>query len=260
MKSRTADTRKSTEAIYLLILAGALPLCGCAASTRTMDKGAAAPARPLENGPALADAGAPLSPPGNPAIPPGSSPGAPPASMNMQGSYPMPAAPMDRADGSFASSGVRDLPPQPPYPPIRLVGEQSALPSAPSGTSQPPSPRVAIARMEPRLGGGLARPSVLHANQSTFEQLVLRSDVPVLVDFYATWCGPCKVLAPTLDEVASETPQARVVKVNIDDSPELAARYGVKSVPSLMVFRDGQVVAKQQGVVSKTQLTAMLDR
>jgi len=81
----------------------------------------------------------------------------------------------------------------------------------------------------------------------------------VLVDFYATWCGPCKALAPTLEEVAVENPQAKVCKVDIDESPELAARYGVKSIPSLMVFKDGQVVARQNGLPSKNRLKTMLD-
>ena len=99
---------------------------------------------------------------------------------------------------------------------------------------------------------------MIHANEATFEQQVLRSNVPVLVDFYASWCGPCKRLAPALEEVATESPQAKVVKVNVDDNPELAARYGVKSVPSLMVFKGGQVVAKQQGFVGKSRLKTML--
>ena len=100
---------------------------------------------------------------------------------------------------------------------------------------------------------------MFHANDATFDGQVLQANVPVLVDFYAGWCGPCKRLAPTLEELAAETPQARVVKVNVDDSPRLAARYGVQSLPSLMVFKDGQITAKQTGLTNKTRLKAMLD-
>jgi thioredoxin 1 len=104
----------------------------------------------------------------------------------------------------------------------------------------------------------IAPRTVLRAETSTFDQHVLASDVPVLVDFYAEWCGPCKALAPTLDQLAAENPQVRVVKVDIDESPELAARYGVRSVPRLMVFKGGQIAAQQSGVASKSRLTAML--
>ena len=99
---------------------------------------------------------------------------------------------------------------------------------------------------------------VLPVNSATFDQHVLRSEVPVLVDFYADWCGPCKALAPALEQVAAENPQARVVKVNIDNSPELAARYNVKSVPRLLVFKGGQIAAQQNGAASKARLNAML--
>jgi thioredoxin 1 len=115
-----------------------------------------------------------------------------------------------------------------------------------------------FASAETRLSGGLPR-GVEHASDATFNDQVLHSDVPVLVDFYAKWCGPCKALAPTLDEVAAENPQTRVVKVNIEESPELAARYGVKSIPALVVFRDGQIVARHTGSLSKTRLKSMLD-
>jgi thioredoxin 1 len=104
----------------------------------------------------------------------------------------------------------------------------------------------------------VAQRTVLRVSTSTFDRHVLASEVPVLVDFYADWCGPCKALAPTLEQVAKENPQARVVKVNIDDSPELAARYGVRSVPRLMVFKNGQIAAQQNGVAGKTRLNAML--
>ncbi|MHB8898000.1 MAG: thioredoxin [Thermoguttaceae bacterium] len=100
---------------------------------------------------------------------------------------------------------------------------------------------------------------MLHASTADFDEQVLRSNVPVLVDFYASWCGPCKKVAPTLEDIARESPQAKVVKVDIDESPDLAARYGVKSIPTLMVFKHGQMVTKRQGIVTKARLQTMLD-
>jgi len=144
------------------------------------------------------------------------------------------------------------------YPPVQMLSEESASPVAQPTPLRSPNPQMELARA---VSGSDAKPAVgtvVHANEATFEQQVLRSNVPVLVDFYATWCGPCRKLAPTIEEVAAESPQARVVKVNVDDNPKLAARYGVKSLPSLMVFKDGQIVAKQQGVVSKNRLETML--
>jgi thioredoxin len=101
-------------------------------------------------------------------------------------------------------------------------------------------------------------PTVLHADEDNFDRHVLKADVPVLVDFYANWCGPCKRMAPTLDQLAAESPRARVVKVNVDDSPKLAARYGIRSLPSLVVFKNGRAVAKQEGFTAKSKLKAML--
>jgi thioredoxin 1 len=100
---------------------------------------------------------------------------------------------------------------------------------------------------------------VLHADVENFEQLVLESEIPVLVDFYADWCRPCQVLAPTLDELARETPDARIVKVNVDESPELAGQFGVSSIPSLMLFKDGDLVAKRLGVLDKNSLKQLID-
>lgn len=103
-----------------------------------------------------------------------------------------------------------------------------------------------------------AQPKVEHANESNFDQLVLKSDLPVLVDFYADWCGPCRMIAPVLEEFAKETPDARVVKVDVDQASQLAVRYGVSSIPSLIVFKDGEVVTQHVGLANKVQLKALV--
>jgi thioredoxin 1 len=100
---------------------------------------------------------------------------------------------------------------------------------------------------------------IVYANDQNFRQVVLQSEVPVLVDFYADWCGPCRALAPVLEQVAGETVDAKVVKVNVDDSPQLAGRYGISSIPSLLVFKGGQVVDRHVGLANKQQLMALLD-
>jgi thioredoxin 1 len=99
---------------------------------------------------------------------------------------------------------------------------------------------------------------VQYATTRNFQQQVIESDVPVLVDFYADWCGPCRMLAPTLDRLAKETPDAKVVKVNIDDSEELAVKYRISSIPTLMVFKNGAVVAQHSGLADKATLQRLL--
>jgi thioredoxin 1 len=101
---------------------------------------------------------------------------------------------------------------------------------------------------------------VHHANEANFDDIVLKSDVPVLVDFYADWCGPCQRLAPILEDLAAETPDARIVKVNVDQNPNLASQYGISAIPSLKVFKNGSVVNQIVGLASKNQLRSMLDR
>ncbi len=110
-------------------------------------------------------------------------------------------------------------------------------------------------------GGGSGLQSggpVRHAGDATFSLEVLSSPVPVLVDFYADWCGPCREMDPVIEELAREMPQARFVKVNIDRETALAVRYGVNTIPRFMVFRGGQIVADHTGTADKSRLRAML--
>ena len=101
---------------------------------------------------------------------------------------------------------------------------------------------------------------LIYVSDETFESEVLQSETPVLVDFYAEWCGPCHVQAPILDELAREIETAKIVKVDVDENRELATRYKISSIPTLLVFKNGQVVARHQGVASKEQLKKLLAR
>lgn len=100
--------------------------------------------------------------------------------------------------------------------------------------------------------------SVLHVSNADFQSVVLESDKPVLVDFWATWCGPCRMLAPVLEEVAAERGDIKVCKVDVDENRELAMSYGVSSIPMLVVIRNGKVVNKSVGAIPKTQILNML--
>ena len=99
---------------------------------------------------------------------------------------------------------------------------------------------------------------VLHINKDNFHKEVLNSEKPVLLDFFASWCGPCRMVAPILDEIAEEREDIKVCKVDIDEQPELASRFRVMSVPTLMVMKDGKIVEQSIGAKPKHQILAMV--
>lgn len=101
---------------------------------------------------------------------------------------------------------------------------------------------------------------ILYVTDDTFEDNILKGEGPVLVDFWAEWCGPCKMIAPILDEIADEySGRVTVAKLNIDDNPATPPKYGIRGIPTLMLFKNGNVEATKVGAVSKSQLTAFID-
>lgn len=102
--------------------------------------------------------------------------------------------------------------------------------------------------------------AITYVTDSSFDQDVLKSTGPVLVDFWAEWCGPCKMIAPVLEEIASEyTGRLKVAKLNIDENPATPPKFGIRGIPTLMLFKNGSVEATKVGAVSKSQLAAFID-
>jgi thioredoxin 1 len=101
---------------------------------------------------------------------------------------------------------------------------------------------------------------IIHISDDTFEKEVLKAEGPVLVDYWAEWCGPCKMIAPVLEEIANEySGKIKIAKLNIDENPATPPKYGIRGIPTLMLFKNGNVEATKVGAVSKSQLSAFLD-
>jgi len=102
--------------------------------------------------------------------------------------------------------------------------------------------------------------NIVHLSDDSFEDEVINTDGPVLVDYWADWCGPCKMIAPILDEIANEyKDKIKIAKLNIDENPATPPKYGIRGIPTLMLFKGGNVEATKVGAVSKSQLTAFID-
>ena len=102
--------------------------------------------------------------------------------------------------------------------------------------------------------------TIVHVTDDTFEEEIINAEGPVLVDYWADWCGPCKMIAPILDEISGEyTGKLKVAKLNIDENPNTPPKYGIRGIPTLMLFKGGRVEATKVGAVSKSQLTAFID-
>ena len=107
----------------------------------------------------------------------------------------------------------------------------------------------------------MASELIKHLSDASFEADVLKASTPVLVDYWAEWCGPCKMIAPILDEVAGTYQgKLQIAKMNVDENREITAKFGIRGIPTLMLFKDGQLAATKVGAMSKAQLTAFIDQ
>jgi thioredoxin 1 len=102
--------------------------------------------------------------------------------------------------------------------------------------------------------------NIIHLSDDTFQKEVIESSIPVLVDYWAEWCGPCKMIAPILDDLVSDYDgKLKIAKLNIDENPQTPTKFGIRGIPTLMIFKDGNPEATKVGALSKSQLTAFID-
>jgi thioredoxin 1 len=143
-------------------------------------------------------------------------------------------------------------------PRARASGAKPYSQTSPQVLSQGPS---GIPQAKPQLEAqAVSNSSIVHTSDATFEDDVLKSAEPVLLDFWAEWCGPCKAIGPILDEAANDYKgRVKVAKLNIDENPQVPPKFGIRSIPTLILFKNGKVEAQKVGALSKSQLVAFLD-
>jgi thioredoxin 1 len=127
---------------------------------------------------------------------------------------------------------------------------------------KPPNTKYSFAfsQLSSRRLNRVSNPHIIHTTDATFTDDVLKSDKPVLLDFWAEWCGPCKMIAPILDQIAGEyADKLRIAKLDIDRNPQTPPKYGIRGIPTLILFKNGTIEAQKVGAVSRSQLAAFLD-